>query len=56
MLVNDPLFENINASLLDQETVVWEKIWKNIDARIGTTKNEEVKRNFEKYMRPDRNL
>lgn len=56
MLVNDPLFENINTSLLDQDTIVWEKIWKNIDVRIWATSNEEVKKNFEKYMRPDRNL
>lgn len=50
MLVNEPLFREINESILRWEDVNWEKIWLKMEKKLANNKN------FVDYIRPDKNL
>lgn len=50
MLVNTPLFAEINSAILNRPSIEWGQIWKAIAPQLQ--KNEH----FEKYVRPDKNI
>lgn len=52
--VNDPLFREINDSILSEKEIIWKDIWDKSEKRFKW--KPEVYDNFLNYVRPDENL
>ncbi|EKE27296.1 MAG: hypothetical protein ACD_3C00226G0015 [uncultured bacterium (gcode 4)] len=54
MLVNDPLFSEINQSILHSDKISWDDIWQKVRKKIEN--DPKAQYNFKSYVRPDQNL
>jgi len=55
MLVNDPMFKEINNRILNGQDIVWSEIRKKMDNNFKKW-DQNVYKNFLNYVRPDENL
>jgi hypothetical protein len=54
MLVNDPLLNEMNISILSDKEIVWKDIWNKTEKIFE--KDIKTYDSFKKYVRPDENL